>query len=82
MGAESGALLLEWQRWDHDPGFGLEGLRGAATLLDGAKRGFDPFGELFATRPKHPFNHLFNAAVRPDAKTDGVLRHHESNRGH
>jgi hypothetical protein len=77
----SGAGLLEMQGWNHDLRLGLERFRRVAALLDSAKPGFDPLGELRAARPLNPFHHLFHAAVGPNAKANGVLGHHEINRG-
>jgi hypothetical protein len=78
---KSGAGLLEMQGWNHGLRLRLERFRRAATLLDRTKPGFDPLGELGASCPLNPFHHLFDAAVGPNAEPNGVLGHHEVNRG-
>jgi hypothetical protein len=53
----------------------LEVVCGGLDRTDRAKTGFDGPGEVLTARPLHAFNKLLNAAVRPDAKADALLRH-------
>jgi hypothetical protein len=45
------------------------------ALLNAAKSGLDPLGELLATTARDAFHQLFNPAVRSDPKADGLLSH-------
>ena len=44
---------------------------------DGAQAGFDGPGEVLTASPLHALNQLLDAAIRPDAKPDALLRHRE-----
>jgi lipid-A-disaccharide synthase len=45
------------------------------ALLNAAKSGLDPLGELLATTARDAFHQLFNPAVRSDPKADDLLSH-------
>lgn len=56
-------------------GLRSKGLAGAAALLHAAESILDAFGERLTGRALDTFHQFLNAAIWPNAETDGALGH-------
>lgn len=54
---------------------GLVGIGSGLSLLHCAESGLDPLSELLTGHALYPFNHFLDAAIGPNAETDGLLSH-------
>ena len=68
-------MLTEGLALGGGEGLGGEGLAGAAALLHAAEAILDAFGERLTSRAQHTLHEFLNAAIGPDAESDGALVH-------